>query len=123
MNVTKEQIVNGITKYIKDEVIEKITDKPFKIAMAVAVSMLENNAEIANKLFENELALAILGKNDDDTFDIEKITEALEKALSEYGDFPITIPAIKFISPTEKTLNFSSRDIKALKNYITGGIA
>lgn len=123
MNVTKQQIVNGITKYVKDEVIEKITDKPFKIAMAVGISMLENNAEIANKFFENELVLAILGKNDDDTFDIEKISEALEKALTEYGDFPVIIPAIKFISPTEKTLNFSSRDIKALKNYIVGGIA
>jgi len=122
MNVTKEQIINGITKYIKDEVIEKITDKPFKIAMAVGVSMLENNGEIAKKLFENELALAVLGKNDDDTFDIEKITDALEKALSQYGDFPVTIPAIKFISPTEKTLNFSSQDIKTLKNYIVGGI-
>lgn len=123
MNVTKQQIVNGVIKYAKDEIINKIPDKPFKMAIAVFVSMLETNAEIANKFFESEMASAILGKRDDGTYDIDKISDALEKTLDEYGDFPVTIPAIKFISPTEKTLNFSSRDIRSLKDYIVGGNA
>lgn len=121
MNVTKQQIVNGIVKYAKDEVIAKIPDKPFKMAVAIAISMFESNTEFASKIFENDIVSAILGKKDDDTYDIDKIGDALEKTLNEYGDFPVTIPAIKFISPTEKTLNFSSRDIRALKDYITGG--
>lgn len=123
MNVTKQQIVNGLAKYAKDEVIAKITDKPFKMALAVGLSMLETNATIADKFFDNDLVSAILGKNDEGTYDIDNISDALEKTLTEYGDFPVKIPPIKFISPTEKELNFSSRDIKQLKNYIVGGIS
>ena len=122
MNVTKQQIINGIVRYTKDEVIPKIPDKPFKMAIAVAILMLESNSEISNKFFENNIVSMILDKNDDGTYDIEKISAALEKTLTEYGDFPVTIPAIKFISPTEKALNFSCQDIKTLKNYIAGGI-
>lgn len=123
MNATKQQIINGVVKYTKDEIIAKIPDRPLKMAIAFGVSMFEMNPNIANKFFENSIVSQILCKNDDGTYDIEKITDALEKTLGEYGDFPVTIPAIKFISPTEKTLNFSRQDIKTLKDYIVGGIA
>lgn len=123
MNVTKQQIVNGAIKYMKDEVIAKITDKPFKMAAAVFVSMLENNPAIADKFFENDIVAAILNKKADGTYDIEKICETLEKTLTEYGDFPLKIPPIKFISPTEKELNFSGRDIRTLKDCIVGGLS
>ena len=114
MNVTKQQIINGAVKYTKDEVISKIPDKPFKMAVAIAISMFETNPEIADKIFENDIVSAILGKNMDGTYDIEKISEALQKTLTEYGDFPVTIPAIKFISPTEKILNFSINFLKSI---------
>lgn len=123
MNVTKQQIVNGAIKYMKDEVIAKITDKPFKMATAVFVSMLENNPAIADKFFENDIVSAILDKKSDGTYDIEKICETVEKTLTEYGDFPLKIPPIKFISPTEKELNFSGRDIRTLKDCIVGGLS
>lgn len=122
MNVTKQQLVNGVIKYVKEEVVNKITDRPLKMAIAFGVSMFEMNPAIANKFFENDIVSQILCKNDDGTYNIEKITDALEKTLGEYGDFPVTIPVIKFISPTEKTLNFSRQDIKTLKDYIVGGV-
>lgn len=121
MNVTKQQIVNGTIKYIKDEVINKVTDKPFKIALAVGVSMAEKKPEIVDKFFDDDTISKILNKRSDETYDIEEITEILEKTLNEYGDFPVKIPAIKFISPTEKELSFSSSDIRKLKSYIEGG--
>ena len=123
MNATRQQIINGTIKYMKEEVIAKITDRPLKMVIAFGVSMFEMNSNVANKFFENGIVSQILYKNDDGTYDIEKIIDTLEKTLGEYGDFPITIPAIKFISPTEKILNFSRQDIKTLKNYIIGGIA
>lgn len=123
MNVTKQQIVNGTIKYIKDEVINKITDKPFKIALAVGVSMAEKKPEIVDKFFEDDTISKLLNKRSDETYDIEEISEILEKTLNEYGDFPVKIPAIKFISPTEKELSFSSSDIRKLKSYIEGGVA
>lgn len=120
MNVTKQQIVNGTIKYMNKEVINKITDKPLKIAMAVGVSIIDKKPEAINAFFEDDKISSILNKKDDGNYDIGEITEAIENALAQYGDFPITIPAIKFISPTEKTLNFSASDIRRLREYIEG---
>lgn len=120
MNVTKQQIVNGATRYINEEVINKITDKPLKIALAVGVSMIDRKPEIINAFFEDDRISKILNKKDDGTYDIREITEAIEKTLAQYGDFPVKIPAIKFISPTEKELSFSTSDIRRLREYIEG---
>ena len=120
MNVTKQQIVNGATRYINEEVINKITDRPLKIALAVGVSMIGRKPEIINAFFDDDRVAKIFNKRDDGTYDIGEITEAIEKTLAQYGDFPVTIPAIKFISPTEKILNFSAFDIRRLREYIEG---
>lgn len=120
MNVTKQQIINGAVKYIKAEVIDKITDKPLKMTIAAGVSMIELNPNIADSIFENDVLSKVLHKNNDGTYDIDIICDIAEKTMNEYGDFPVKIPAIKFISPTEKELSFGSQDIKRLKEYIGG---
>lgn len=122
MNVTKQQIVNGATRYINEEVISKITDKPLKIALAVGVSIIDKKPEIINAFFDDDKVAKILNRKDDDTYDIGEIVEAIEKTLAQYGDFPIKIPAIKFISPTEKELSFSTSDVRKLREYIEGAV-
>lgn len=120
MSVTKQQIVNGIIKYINAEVINKIPDKPLKIALAIGVSMIDKKPEVIDAFFEDDRISKILNKKDDGTYDIGEIIEVIENTLAQYGDFPIKIPPIKFISPTEKELSFSTSDIRKLKDYIEG---
>lgn len=122
MNVTKQQIVNGLVRYAKNEIIEKISDKPLKIIIATAVSMAEAKPEIVNSIFENPIISSILDEKDG-MYNLDTIGSALENAMREYGDFPINIPAIKFISPAEKQLTFNIEDINKLKQYVSGGIA
>lgn len=121
MNVTRQQIINGLVKYTKEEVIDKIIDKPLKMAIAAGISMLEINPSIASTFFDNDIISKILNVKDDGTYDIDIVVEILKKTMDEYEDFPVKIPAIKFISPTEKELSFSSRDVQRLKDYIIGG--
>ena len=123
MNVTRQQIINGFVKYTKEEVIDKIIDKPLKMAIAAGISILEINPSIASTFFDNDIISKILNVKDDGTYDIDIAIEILKKTMDEYGDFPVKIPAIKFISPTEKELSFSSRDVQILKDYIIGGNA
>lgn len=120
MSVTKEQIVNGTIKYINAEVINKIPDKPLKIALAIGVSMIEKKPEVIDAFFEDDRISKILNKKNDGTYDIGEITEVIEKTLAEYGDFPVKISPIKFISPTEKELSFSTSDIRKLREYVEG---
>lgn len=119
--VTRNQIVNGVIKYAKNEVINKITDKPLKMMLAAGVSALEINNSIADKIFQNDFVSKILNE-DAGMYDIDSAVEILEKTIDEYGDFPVVIPAIKFLSPNEKELTFTSRDIRKLKGYIIGGM-
>ena len=121
MNVTKQQIINGVVEYMNEEVIDKIIDKPLKIAIATGVAMIQTNPNIAGKFLDDDMISMVLGKKDDGTYDISTILETLKNSIDKYGDFPVKIPAIKFISPTEKELYFSGKDIEKLKECITGG--
>lgn len=122
MKTTKKQIVTGVTKYAKKEIIDKITDKPLKMIIAAAVSALELNPALVDNIFSNDILAGIVHK-DGDQYDLGDALRIAEKTLDDYGDFPVVIPAIKFISPEEKELTFSASDVRKLKNYIVGGDA
>lgn len=115
--VTKNQIINGIIKYAKTEIIDKITDRPLKMVLATGLSMLEVNPSIADPVFRNSFISSL---EKDGAYDIDGIFEIIEKTMKEYGDFPVIIPAIKFVSPTEKELSFNAEDVRKLKKYIGG---
>ena len=115
--VSKHQIINGVIKYVKNEVIDKITDRPLKMVLATGVSMLEANPSVADPVFKSGF---ISGLEKDGAYDIDGICEIIENTMKEYGDFPVVIPAIKFISPAEKELTFGIGDIQKLKKYIGG---
>ena len=115
--VTKEQIIKGVIQYARNEVINKIADRPLKIILETGVSMLEINPSIADPVFRNSF---VSGLEKEGSYDIDTISEIIEKTMKMYGNFPVTIPAIKFISPVEKELFFDVGDIQKLKKYIGG---
>lgn len=113
MNVSKNQLVNGATKFAKNEIINKIPDKNFKMVMSMLVNLMEVKPDIVEE-FLDPMA------DKDGMFDMDLLENVLVRTMDEYGDFPVVIPAIKFISPTEKELRFNSDDVRKLKNYIMG---
>lgn len=115
MEVSKGQMISGIIRFMRSDVIAKIPDKPFRMTLSAMVNLVEVKPEAADFIFENPIL-----KSETGMYDIELIEKVILKTIEEYGDFPITIPAIKFISPTEKELRFSADDVKKLKEYITG---
>ena len=113
MAVSKSQLVSGATKFAKNEIVNKIPDKNFKMVMSMLVNLLEVKPELADEFLEPMA-------DKDGMFDIDLLESVLCKTLDEYGEFPVVIPAIKFISPTEKELRFNSEDVRRLRNYIMG---
>ena len=120
MNVTKSEIINGVVKFAKNEVIDKIPDKALKMIIATGVSVVEINPEVADNFFNNPMVSTIL-KEEDGKYNLDKTFEIVEKTLTDYGDFPVKIPPIKFLSPNEKELTFSLLDVSKLKEYISRG--
>lgn len=120
MTITKQQIVNGVIQYVKNEVVNKITDRPLKMLIAAAVSALELNPDLADVIFKNEHIAGIMHR-DGDQYDVEDVFKIIEKTMEEYGDFPVVIPAIKFLVQEPKEMTFTAGDIRKLKKYLLGG--
>ena len=113
MEVSRGQLVSGATRFAKNEIINKVTDKNFKMVMSMLINLLEVKPELADEFLEPMA-------DKDGMYDIDLLESVLCRTMDEYGDFPIVIPAIKFISPTEKELRFNSDDVRKLRNYIMG---
>lgn len=122
MRIDKNKIINGIVSYIDNEVVPKIVnDKAMQIIISVGANTLRGNPAAADKLFNNGIVATVIkhevidGK---DTYELDGLFSMVEDSVTKYGYFPITLPAIPFVSPTEKELKFSSEDIEMLKTYI-----
>lgn len=117
MKASKHQIVTGLSRYAKSEVIPKVVDKPTKIALAVIVGALENNHALLDSFLENSI-ISTAFQESDGAYDLDVAEAMIVPALEEYGGLPIKLPAIKFISPEVKEMTFSAEDIRILKEYI-----
>ena len=115
--VTKQQMVNGLIRFIDDEVIAKVDDRPVRIMLAVAVSALKANPSMIDAVLNNDIISMALAPKDG-MYDITPMMQILKETLIKYGEFPVVIPPIKFISPTEKILKFSADDVAKLEKYI-----
>ena len=122
MRVEKQKIVNGIVSYIDNEVVPKIAnDKATQIIISVGANTLRGNPAVVDKVFNNGIVSAVIKHevvDDKDTYELDGLFSLVKDSVAKYGYFPITLPAIPFVSPTEKELKFSSEDIEMLKTYI-----
>lgn len=115
--ITKQQIIKGISEYVKNEILVKIDDQVTRLTIGGFVVALEVNPDLLDILFSNPLVSSLITKNGDQ-YELDKAFEVVTKTLDRYGSLPITIPPIKYLSPAEKKLSFSSDDIQKLKAYI-----
>lgn len=113
MEVSKGQIISGVSRYVRREMLNKITDKPFKMAISAGINLLELRPDIADKVLDNPLFMA-----QDGMYDLDMIEAVIVRTMEEYGDLPIKVPGIPFISPAEKEFRFSAEDIRKLRGYI-----
>lgn len=118
MRVTKDQIINGVVSFMETEVIPQISERGTQIVLSVAVNTVKKNTKLLDSLFENQMVKTVLDKNPDGTYEIDGLMEAIEESIKQYGPFPVEIPPIPLISPTEDIFRFSESDIADLKRHI-----
>lgn len=118
MKVTKDQIVNGVLSFAEVEVVPQIGDKATQILIAIFVKAAKANPKLADSLFENHMLKTFLKADEEGYYDIDEAFGYITEALHQYGPFPVEIPAVPFISPSEKTLSFNESDISEIKKRI-----
>ena len=123
MRVTKSQIVHGLTDYIQSEVLPKMRDeKAMQIILTIGANAILANGKAVNAVLENDIVRALLEADENGTYDINSIAVAMRSAISQYGSFPLKIPAIPLISPHEITLNLNADDVDYLKQRIESAV-
>ena len=120
MSVTQDKIATGMARYIRSEMMPKIPDRGFRVVLDAAAAMMEINPRIVESMLSSSLTAAVLRRTEDGLYDVETVSEALAQAAESQGGLPVVIPAIPLISPTEKSLNFSANDIRAIARSIAG---
>lgn len=115
--VTKKELLTGVVKFVKNEVIPHIGDRGLKMVLSAALYAVDTKPDIADTFFANPLVATIL-QVEDGKFDTELVFKVLDNLVEEYGGIPVTIPPIKFITATEHTLTFYGGDIAKLKEYV-----
>lgn len=116
--VTKKELLTAVIKFVKNEVIPHISEKPLKMILSAALYTVDSKPDIIDPFLNNPVVAAILqGKNGE--YDTDLIFGVLDSLVIEYGCIPVTIPPVKFITSTETTLTFYAADIEILKAYVT----
>lgn len=118
MKISKSQLSIGIIDFFQNEVVRNVPDNGLKIVLGTLLYSMKRDQKIMDKyVFENKF-IAMLLNEENETYDVDALTNDLSKAIKEFGNLTFTIPNIPLLSKDEKTISFTATDIQNLKGYI-----
>lgn len=116
MEVSKAQIATGVADFLLKEVIPGIDDAPTRIIIDVAASFIRDTPDALDQYLAGYLAAVKVGEN----YELSKLSKLVAAAIDRQGKITVTIPAIRFVSPKDKILQFGAEDVKRLVSLIEG---
>ena len=116
--VTKKELLTGVIRYVKNEVIPHVSDRGLKMVLSAILYAVDAKPDIVDPFLNNAIVSAILQSENGLMYDTTVIFDVLGNLAKEYGGIPIVIPPVKFITATETMLTFKEGDIDELKKYV-----
>lgn len=117
MTVTKKQLVNGVVKFIENDLMNDVGDRHMKFVLAMAKDSLKENADLVDSFLKTPMVATLVSETDGE-YDLSHFSSILKGVLSDYDSYPVTLPKIPLFSPVEKTLKISAEDIDKLMKYV-----
>ena len=109
-----ERVVDGIVKYIDNEIYPGMNDLQELVAR-LAVARIVNSEESIKKALENNGVIRTFGIIDGEGMvDIDSLMKDIKKEMERKGSLVVSIPMFG-------KLNFKPSDVDVLYKYITGG--
>ena len=119
MRVTRNQIINGIAAYIREEILPKMADdRALAILASVAVNAIKANDKLIDKYMSNDIVRALIDDDGSGHYDIARLMDWIKTSVEQYGAFPVIVPPIPLVSPREITLRLGPADISAIQMQI-----
>jgi len=123
MRVTKSQIVHGIADYITSDILPKMGNgRAMQILVSVGANAVAANNKLVDAVFDNQMVKAILDDDGSGTYELDSLADAMIRAIRQYGSFPVQIPSIPIISPSEMTLSLNADDVEAMRGRIESAV-
>lgn len=117
MTATKKQLVNGVVKFIEDDLIPNVGDRNMKFVLAMAKDSLKENPSLVDGFLRSPMVASVV-EEEDGCYDLTQMSAILKSVLAEYQSIPVTVPKIPLFSPVEKTIKISEEDFNSLMGYI-----
>ena len=106
-------VIEGISKYINNEIISGMNDLQEIMARIAIGRVLENHDKIKNTLASNGI-IRTMGIIDSDGYiDVDYLFNEIKKEIERKGKLTISIPLFG-------KLTFSPTDVDTIKSYVTG---
>lgn len=119
MRVTKSQIVHGVIDYIQSDILpQMIGARSMQIIVSIGANAITTNHKLVDSVFDNSMVRTLLDDDGSGTYDLSGLVDAMTKSIRQYGNFPVKVPAIPLISPTEFTLSLTAEDIDSMRRKI-----
>lgn len=124
MQVTKQQIIDGIFAYGDNEIMPHIDVKMVKQIVGAALIAIKIEPNIVNRFMENPIVSSALQEKDG-VYDLDFAEKVLCETVKTYGpiEFIPNIPKFILGGAENKTFRFGEEDIKKLKSFIEKGQA
>ena len=113
----KKEIVDGVIKFINNDLMLDIDDKHLKFVLSMAKKALRENPDLVDIFFKSPIVINVI-KEYDGEYDLEVFAKMLKNILNEYGSYSITIPKIPMFSPEEKRILLTSEDVDKVLSYL-----
>lgn len=111
--VNKEQIFNGLIKYIDNEVIPHLPTHGKWMIGTFAFLLSSKYEQAFQMIMQTDMAEMLGIINPEGMVDIDKLADALMNSADKYGKLQLTVPGLN-------PMAFSREDVEMLKQYITG---
>ena len=119
--VSKKTLVQGVIKFIENDLIPQIGDRNTKFVLSIAKDSLKEDYDMVDSFLHSPM-ISTLIKESDGMYDILQFSSILKSVLSDSQSFPITIPKIPLFSPNEKVLKITAEDVDKLMKYMSSEI-
>lgn len=121
---TIEQVKNGISRYLDEELIPNISDeKPILFAFGAVSALLLQNVDKAILQYKENPVVKMTGAIDEDgNIDVDALAKVAKESMKKYAfsldDF--LVGKFSFLRGHVNTIDFTPEDIDTLKKYIKG---
>ncbi len=114
---TRNQIVNGMVKFIENDMGTAAGNRTSKFIVSLAKNALKKNPAIIDETLKNPLIHAVLPSSEG-KYDIVPMTTMLKETMAETGTLPLKLPKIPLLLPEGDEIRLNSTDIDKIASYI-----